>query len=396
MKIKMSAVGVVAMMLVGLASSAAARDPVWPLDDLREESALRAGAMSKLGAFAASFGSNPLAAEATKLIAQDKEATDPHAWIGATLRFTEQVLQAYPPTLQNQAIRQAALELTDYPIHVNYEKAGVTDLKRPWLTAVADYLCSSTRSMLREIHEAQVDKGCRVWKLYNMGFIVKTKNHTIGFDLFPSMLGNAEFLSLADDLDLLLISHVHDDHLYPHLVDTMIDAGKKVVLPGNAKELPLAGMFDLKDEKKKEQYVLAFDNSDEKPIEVNGIIVRCFAGSQQLKTSCNVYAVTMDGVTIAHNGDNSEARPYRDIVRCAGKVDVALANCWSGLLKFVEPVKPCLVIPGHENEIGHGVGARNSYLWLFQQVNSKDNPSPAIVMKPGEGLAYPACLGAGE
>ena len=63
-----------------------------------------------------------------------------------------------------------------------------------------------------------------------MGFVVKSKNHTIGFDIFPSMVGNVEIISLADDLDILFLSHAHSDHVYPPLVEAMVKAGKKVVI----------------------------------------------------------------------------------------------------------------------------------------------------------------------
>jgi hypothetical protein len=124
------------------------------------------------------------------------------------------------------------------------------------------------------------------------------------------------------------------------------------------------------------------------PIDIDGVRVRCFPGWQDQETPCSVYAVTLDNYTVSHNGDNTRTEIYPKI-RKSGKVDVLLANCWSGILPYINNTKPKLVITGHENEVGHDVAHRVSYLQTYQCLSSDKNLPKTFVLDWGECISYP-------
>jgi len=132
-----------------------------------------------------------------------------------------------PQRRQRMAIIQnAADRLTPRQYH-RYAAACTT---RP---AVADrmeksgilyYLKTATDRAIADIHRTKVRKGLAVWHIYNVGYVFKTPDTCFGIDL---CLRDGQ--RLVHDLDFLLVSHGHSDHVSPELMDAMIKAGKPVV-----------------------------------------------------------------------------------------------------------------------------------------------------------------------
>jgi L-ascorbate metabolism protein UlaG (beta-lactamase superfamily) len=107
------------------------------------------------------------------------------------------------------------------------DRAAAFEARQPALA----YLRAATEQALCEVHETRLERGVVLWHFYNMGYVVKTPTACFGFDInFPG----AE--RLAPHLDFLLISHRHHDHLWPPLLEAMLEARKPVVtqwLPGS-------------------------------------------------------------------------------------------------------------------------------------------------------------------
>lgn len=78
--------------------------------------------------------------------------------------------------------------------------------------------------VLAEIDSCQVGEIPAVWLIYNMGYIVKTRE-----SLFSIDLNHRRDLELAPKLDFALITHNHDDHYREPFYRAMDRAGKTVV-----------------------------------------------------------------------------------------------------------------------------------------------------------------------
>jgi len=365
----------------------------WPVNlKDSDEPTIHAAAMVEMARFADVFQGVPVAEEAKALVARDKSAKDPYAWMGATLDWVARVLQAYPPAPRNQSVREAALKVLDYPLHVdNQNTTADPKLKQAWQDAVGDYYVRRMSPALQEIKAARVDHGLRVWKLYNMGFVVKSRNHTVGFDINPGVpcpLNPEQIAGLVNELDILFLSHAHNDHVNPQVVHAMIGTGKKKVIVPTPAVADILRILQLKE--KPANFITLYDDF-RKPLDIGGVAIRCYPGRQNRQTPCSVYTVTLDGYTVSHNGDNSNAAIYNDIAKHGG-IDLSLANCWSGIVPCMKITNPKLTITGHENELVHSVGHRMSVLKTLQILQGGENMPKAIILDWGESIAYPDIL----
>ncbi|MHC4718276.1 MAG: MBL fold metallo-hydrolase, partial [Planctomycetota bacterium] len=198
-----------------------------------------------------------------------------------------------------------------------------------------------------------VDEGLHVWKMYNMGFIVRTPRRCIGFDLHPGgrttgPLSRTQQRDLVELLDVVFVSHLHADHLHTGFLKRLLDAGKTVVLPPTLRPgLQRANAIRL--------YA-----SRPTRFHTAGVEVVCLPGWQRLYARNNVYLVTVDGHRVLHNGDNTRHGVYLHLAD-EEPIDVVLANCWSGFGHGDHIHDAAVLITGHENELGHAVSMRAPY-----------------------------------
>ncbi len=304
-------------------------------------------------------------------------------------------LREYPPQYPVQKPRWLALLLMDAVMHDKYAAF------RP---PVQQFFHKQVEQALKEIETTKVEEGAMIWKFYDMGFIVRTKSVTLAFDLTRATssdskgfaLNNDIMQRLVDQCDALFISHRHDDHADMWVAGAFIDAGKPVVAPPQVwKKLPIhAAITHLERESHKKQ-PLKIKNGD---ITLDVVI---YPGHQMSKTENNVSLIyTPEGITVSHLGDQINEGDFIvdyawiDEVAKYHKVDIFLPNCWTNeLYRIVLGFDPELVIPGHENELGHPVWDRvpfwgdSEYLQLtYPELKASDYP--LILMTWGESYHY--------
>ncbi|MBN1346853.1 MAG: hypothetical protein JXQ73_29445 [Phycisphaerae bacterium] len=347
-----------------------------------DDKVLRDRAVVDLGRFAKEFSGTPAAVRAGEIAAKEGKSADTLAWVGPTLDWAELGLKAYPPSTENHKRRRAILRILDYPLHVNSTPMRSTRRYVPqWAEAVGKHFQRAVEPAIKDVTDSRTTRGLDVWKIYDMGFVARSKSHCVGFDVHPGFfrlpyaLTDAQIDALIGRLEVLFISHAHLDHLNDRFVQRMLAAGKKVVLPAPVrKDLTHEGVVRLHDD-----YA--------RPTEVAGLKVYVFPGWQGKDTPMNVYAVELDGHWVAHNGDNLRTEIYREIPgRCA--VDVLLVNCWSGLGAFISATHPKLAITGHENELAHAVPQRVAYGTTFAYLDMVRDPPEHRVIHWGERVHW--------
>lgn len=347
-----------------------------------DETKLRRGAMAELNRFAKGFPDNAVAAEAKRLVGKYESPPDPNGWIADTLEWVDKALKTNPPSKGNAGIRKGILCVVDYPLHVDAGHLRITPKYRPdWAQAVGRYFQKAVAPAIDQIASAKVANGLDIWKIYNMGFVVMSPNHCIGFDIHtgsvqvPYALSDEQQRVLINRLEILFITHWHLDHLDERFVRRMLAAGKTVVVP-----------TPVRTDLKHEGVVRLYDNFQH-PTEIRGMKVLCFPGWQRRDTPMGVYAVNMDGCWVAHNGDNRRTEIYAEIPkRCS--VDVLLANCWSGFDAFAAATKPKLMITGHENELGHPASGRRPFSEMYSILDRMKDPPPYVILQWGERIHF--------
>ncbi|MEN8255354.1 MAG: hypothetical protein ABFR33_07785 [Verrucomicrobiota bacterium] len=220
------------------------------------------------------------------------------------------------------------------------------------------------------IETTDVQTGAVAWNLYNMAYVVKTKGITVAFDLIrvPHALRGTLDDELYDKLatkivdlcDVLFISHAHDDHADGFVADEFIRRGKQVVAPSNI--FMQADFYDdilhlPPDGAKTNLWVPG------RGVELS---LRIYPGHQQISATGAIennftVATLPNGITVAHSGDQYWAPDFVwiDTVYTDVAVDILMANNWTLWPdRLRNGVRPAIILPGHVNEMGHGIPSR--------------------------------------
>ena len=301
-----------------------------------------------------------------------------------SLAAVSELLDKYPPALGESLEHRAALMLMDNVLHEQDAAA------RP---AVQDFFIERTRLVCDALENTQVTQGARIWKLYDLGFVVRSAGATIAFDAVSGQhLAKEGFLlpdeliaALARQCDALFVSHLHLDHADPHVAEIFLEHGKPVAVPEKLwEDKPFAqGLIRLERTADREQSVPIRDGAACLRV-VNG------PGHQGSLIPNNVALVTTpDGLSFVHTGDQSNTKDFEWIAAIGKKhrVEVLMVNCWSpNLPRLIEGFDPGVVIPGHENELGHSIDHREPH-WL-NRARLGGEVKRAVFMTWGESYAY--------
>jgi L-ascorbate metabolism protein UlaG (beta-lactamase superfamily) len=315
----------------------------------------------------------------------------------AFLSQVQSTLAALPPQHPEPHERLLGLLLLDAVLH------DVQAAARP---PVQKFFHARMEAALKELEATRVESGARIWKLYNMGFIVRTRTATFAFDLVRGdSARNRDFALPAgmmdrfvDQCDALFISHRHNDHVDEAVAQRFIDQGKPVVAPPQvwAGKPIHASITHLKREAHTEQPLRIQNGKRELKVVI-------FPGHQMANTENNVsLVITPEGLSFAHLGDQIneapflEDYPWIDEVAKHHDVDVLMPACWTNeIFRIAKGFHPRLILPGHENELGHPIDDRvpfwgdSEFLQLTYPELKRSNYQ-VIVLTWGESIGYQA------
>lgn len=304
-------------------------------------------------------------------------------------------LDYYPPQFPRQEGRIQALFLLDAILHDVYAA------HRP---PVQQFYQKRIESALHEIENSKIEEGARIWKLYNMGFVVKTKSVTIAFDLVSGESAGSNGFTIPKRImegfvkqcDVLFISHRHRDHLDEWIAQKFIDTDKPVVAPPQVwKDRAIYSYIThLKREAHTKQQLKIQNNK----IELDIVI---YPGHQMSSHENNVSMVyTPENISVCHMGDQINEGDFMidydwiDYVSEHHRVDILLPPSWTNeIYRIVQGFDPKLVIPGHENELGHTIDDRvpfwddSEHLELTYP-ELKNSEYPLILMTWGDSYHY--------
>lgn len=304
-------------------------------------------------------------------------------------------LDRCPPQHPEPRERRTALLLIDAVLHDKHAARRVP---------VREFFHGRAEKALAALENTRVEKGAVIWKLYNMGFIVRTASVTLAFDLVRGnsakeadfALPDAVMDRFADQCDALFISHRHDDHADMRTAQAFLDRGKPVAAPpGLWEESPIgARVLRMKREARTLQSLSVRGGA----VDLRVVV---WPGHQMKPTENNVSLVfTPEGMSFCHMGDQinegdfMEDYAWIDEAARHHKVDVLMPACWTNEIhRIVRGFNPRLVLPGHENELGHPLDDRVPY-WGDSEYLGLTYPEllrsdyPVVVMAWGESFHY--------
>jgi len=313
----------------------------------------------------------------------------------ALLSQASKVFSDYPPNWPEPAARQSALLLLDGVLH---------DVYAPQRPPVQLFFKTRMREAIEEIEQTEIALGARIWKLYDHGFVIRTKTVTVGFDLIRGKSARAEGFPISEDYmdrlikqcDVLFISHYHGDHAEEWVAQSFIDQGKPVVAPP-----------EVWKDKSINKYITHLERVPHtiQTLPVQGgkqiLEVIVYPGHQGENIENNVSLVkTPEGLSFSHMGDQSNSDDFEWIDEVGNNhvVDVLMPNCWTtDIVRVALGFNPALVITGHENEMGHTIDHREPYWLTYQRREGSDRfggsselgyDTPLILMTWGESYHY--------
>jgi len=302
-----------------------------------------------------------------------------------SLQWVEQTLKKEPPSLNDPITRKMAYSVIDLVLH---------EEKAPLQPAVQDFFHHRIAEAIQEMQSEHVDQGAIIWKLYNHAFIVKTASVTLGFDIQRGAVGIPAFMlsdtlmqQLADIIDVLFISHNHPDHFDLPFTEMVLARHKPVITPP-----------DLWTDQPIYNQLIHLDKNAEKsqsvplPLKNSNLTVIVYPGHQGDDLLNNVYLVsTTEDMTFVHTGDQSNSKDFSWLDRVGDhhRVDVLMINSWSVYpeQRYAKGYRPRLILPGHENELGHTIDHREPY-WLNDNRLGDKIEFPWIQLVWGEHYHY--------
>lgn len=369
----------------------------------------------------------------------EAEEPDSYNWMDDTYKLVEKLMAQYPPEPKHAAVRMTVLRILDFPLHFDDRNPKAPkEGQEEFVRATGEYFARRRAAVIRQIRETVPPEGnVAFWNIYNMAFVVKTPKQTVVIDLtdrpsfirvindpvakswrleegFQSWTGE-DVDALVQMADVCFITHMHGDHLHKAFLQKMIKAGKKIVVPTPMLECSLHGFpmvgggrqpFDfnkLADIPAEQQIVL--DKSSDKPRDICGVRVLNFHGAQG-KEPCNVYLLEIGGVRFAHNGDNGVQNMELQLKKYPA-ANIIIGSSWNNFPHLVNAAAAApgagkarqLLVPAHNNELGHGPANRESYRELFTQdarlksYMGGEKQKPYVAFSWGEGMIYPAMKG---
>ena len=291
----------------------------------------------------------------------------------------DDMLQTYLPGKEIPLPRELALVSLDQLLHDTDN-----DATEPFYT----FINKRMQRVLKDL-DRPVTKGLRIYKLYNDGFIIKSKKATVAIDLIPGGPNDKPFITdsiiygIAGKCDALFISHVHADHANLNIAKSFAARGKRVIVPNG---------------------VWVGVDSLIQPIEVGGVetdiefeeldlTLHVLPGHQDnIYNNINVVEFHGEG-TVAQTGDQWNGPDLSWIVNVYKhyNIDVLMPNCWiHDMEESIRGFNPKLIITGHENELGeHSIDHREAYWVTIKKMEAMPNLNiPYVLMTWGEWYDY--------
>jgi L-ascorbate metabolism protein UlaG (beta-lactamase superfamily) len=289
------------------------------------------------------------------------------------LDLINEALIANPPSTTFSMSRKLALYNLDAILH---------DTRNDKSEALHDYICTRMDAVIKDL-SLPLQTGMKIYKIYNDGFVIRTKSTVLAFDLCGkcgSIVPDSLMQKIVDKCEVLFISHIHDDHADMNVSNMFLKAGKLVYAPAKFRE------------DNTEIQHLYSDKVIDKTIKLRGgtIKVKVFPGHQD-DLQNNDHVVTLpEGFTVVHLGDqyNQEDMVWmKDIYKQIPRVDALMVDSWIAKMdEVIADFNPKLVITAHENEMGHSIDHREAF-WLTYYKMEKIT-KPYLIMSWGEWYNY--------
>lgn len=215
--------------------------------------------------------------------------------------------------------------------------------------ATLEKLEAAFAKVMREVKETVVPDGKpAVWSVYNMGYVVKTREAVFSIDLVHRRA--AEFAPL---LDFALVTHNHGDHFHRGLYAAMNGAGKTVISN-------FLDNYGAPNWRKNGGYVRGVKEFSLKDVRIRTSLID---HNDYLVDFTTAFEIKTGDFRLYHTGDSGKGTEPK-LVNAWGAPDLWLffPGCGIDPAKAAEKTKAKRIVFGHLWELAHLKGRLNAPL----------------------------------
>ena len=196
--------------------------------------------------------------------------------------------------------------------------------------ASLEKLEAAFEKVMREVKDAKVDDIPAVWSVYNMGYVIKTRESLFSIDLVHRR--DMEFASM---LDFALVTHNHGDHYRKNLCKAIADRKRLVI----SNFIPVKGYTRAKK---------AFKIKD---VEIRTSLID---HNDWLIDFTTAFEIKVGNWTLYHTGDSGRGtEPKLETVWGRPDLWLFFPGCGIDTAKAVAKVKAKRIVFGHLWELEH-------------------------------------------
>jgi L-ascorbate metabolism protein UlaG (beta-lactamase superfamily) len=184
--------------------------------------------------------------------------------------------------------------------------------------------------VMREVKDTKVDDIPAVWSVYNMGYVIKTRESLFSIDLVHRR--DMEFASM---LDFALVTHNHGDHYRKNLCKAIADRKRPVI----SNFIPVKG------------YTRAKKTFKIKDVEIRTSLID---HNDWLIDFTTAFEIKVGNWTLYHTGDSGRGtEPKLETVWGRPDLWLFFPGCGIDTAKAVAKVKAKRIVFGHLWELEH-------------------------------------------
>ena len=200
--------------------------------------------------------------------------------------------------------------------------------------------------VLDQIERTEVTNRPAVWFVYNMGFIVKTREAIFSIDLC-----HPRATELVPKLDFALITHNHSDHYTSAFFERMDRSGKTVIQNFNSN-------YGVKDWRRQGGYARTEKTFKIKDVTISTVLTD---HNDYLVDFTSAFEISVGDYTIYHTGDCSTEKKIK-LQKPNPDLWIVHPRCGLKPVVGAEVIRPKKTIIAHLNEMGH---ARDRWRWTW-------------------------------